>query len=156
HAPLPERLNMTVNISARQLWHASFVSDMKTAIKEAGVEPSLLQLEINENCIMADVKQASEVIHQLKQLGLRISIGDFGTGVSSLGWLRRCPLDELKVDRSLIHSMSSDRANYDLVQLIVLLGRTLKLHVVGEGVEGIEQMNLLKNIGCEFGQGYFF
>jgi diguanylate cyclase (GGDEF)-like protein/PAS domain S-box-containing protein len=155
-SPLPERLTMTVNISARQLWHPNFVTDMKSAIKEAGVEPGRLQLEINENSVMADFKHAAEVIHQLKQLGLRISVGDFGTGMSSITWLRRCPLDELKIDRSLINSMAADRTNCDVVQLIVMMGQSLKLRVVAEGVEGTEQATLLKNIGCEFGQGYFF
>jgi EAL domain-containing protein (putative c-di-GMP-specific phosphodiesterase class I) len=153
---LPERLNMTVNISARQLSNTNFVSDIKSAIKETGIAPSRLQLEINENTIMADLKQAAEVIHQLKQLGVRISIGDFGTGLSSISWLRRCPLDELKIDRSLISSIAADRANCDIVQLIVQLGQSLKLRVVAEGVENIGQLELLKKLYCEFGQGYFF
>lgn len=153
---LPERLTMTVNISARQLANAKFVAGMKAAIKESGIEPSHLQLEINENAVMADLKQAAEVIRQLKQLGVRISIGDFGTGLSSIGWLRRCPLDELKIDRSLISNMAADRANCDIVQLIVVLGRNLKLRVVGEGVENKGQLDLLKQLGCEFGQGFFF
>ena len=80
---------MTVNLSARQLAHADFVGDMKAVLKETRIGPSRLQLEINENAVMADLKQAAEVIHQLKQLGVRISIGDFGTGLSSIGWLRR-------------------------------------------------------------------
>ncbi|HEY2359776.1 MAG TPA: EAL domain-containing protein, partial [Candidatus Angelobacter sp.] len=153
---LPERFNMTVNISARQLSNANFVADIKSAIKETGIEASRLQLEINENAVMADLKQAAEVIHQLKHLGVRISIGDFGTGLSSIGWLRRCPLDELKIDRSLISSMAADNANCDVVQLIVVLGRNLKLRVVAEGVETIGQLELLKKLDCEFGQGYFF
>jgi diguanylate cyclase (GGDEF)-like protein/PAS domain S-box-containing protein len=153
---LPDRFNMTVNISARQLSNANFVADIKSAIKETGIEPSRLQLEINENAVMADLKQAAEVIHQLKHLGVRISIGDFGTGLSSIGWLRRCPLDELKIDRSLISSIAADNANCDVVQLIVVLGRNLKLRVVAEGVETIGQLELLKKLDCEFGQGYFF
>ena len=153
---LPDRFNMTVNISARQLSNANFVADIKSAIKETGIDPSRLQLEINENAVMADLKQAAEVIHQLKHLGVRISIGDFGTGLSSIGWLRRCPLDELKIDRSLISSMAADNANCDVVQLIVVLGRNLKLRVVAEGVENIGQLDLLKKLNCEFGQGYFF
>ncbi len=153
---LPERFNLTVNVSARQLFHANFVGDMKATLKETGIPPARLQLEINENAVMADLKQAAEVIHQLKQLGVRISIGDFGTGLSSIGWLRRCPLDELKIDRSLIHTIAVDRASCDIVELIVGLGQTLKLRVVGEGVENVGQLDLLKKLGCEFGQGFLF
>ncbi len=153
---LPERLNMTVNISARQLSQANFVADMKAVLKETRIEPARLQLEINENAVMADLKLAAEVIHQLKQLGVRISIGDFGVKLSSIGWLRRCPLDELKIDRSLISTISADRASCDIVRLIVGLGQNFKLRVVGEGVENIGQLDLLKKLGCEFGQGFFF
>ena len=153
---LPERFNMTVNISARQLSNANFVPDIKSAIKETGIEPARLQLEINENAVITDLKQSAEVIHQLRHLGIRISIGDFGIGLSSIGWLRRCPLDELKIDRSLISSMAADNANCDIVQLIVEMGKNLKLRVVAEGVENIGQLELLKKLKCEFGQGYFF
>jgi len=153
---LPDRFTMTVNISARQLSNANFVTDVKSAIKETGIEPARLQLEINENAVITDLKQSAEIIHQLRHLGVRISIGDFGTGLSSIGWLRRCPLDELKIDRTLISSMSADNASCDIVQLIVGMGRNLKLRVVAEGVESIGQLELLKKLGCEFGQGHFF
>jgi diguanylate cyclase (GGDEF)-like protein/PAS domain S-box-containing protein len=152
---LPKALSMTVNISKRQLSHASFVPDMKAILRETGLEPSRLQLEINEKAVMVDLKQAAEVIHELKQLGVRISIGDFGTGLSSIGWLRRCPIDELKIDRSLIGSITSDRASCDIVQLIVVMARNLKLRVVSEGVENKGQLDLLKKLECEFGQGFF-
>ena len=153
---LPERFTMTVNISARQLSNANFVADIKSTIKEMGIEPGRLQLEINENAVITDLKQSAEVIHQLKHLGVRISIGDFGTGLSSIGWLRRCPLDELKIDRSLISSMAADNASCDIVQLIVEMGKNLKLRVVAEGVENMGQVELLKRLHCEFGQGLFF
>jgi len=153
---LPERFTMTVNISARQLSHPNFVTDIKSAIKETGIDPGRLQLEINENAVIMDLKQSAEVIHQLRHLGVRVSIGDFGTGLSSLGWLRRCPLDELKIDRSLISSMAADNASCDIVQLIVEIGRNLKLRVVAEGVENIGQLELLKKLNCEYGQGHFF
>ena len=153
---LPERFTMTVNISARQLSNANFVADIKSAIKETGIEPARLQLEINENAVITDLKQSAEVIHQLRHVGVRVSIGDFGTGLSSIGWLGRCPLDELKIDRSLISSMAADNASCDIVQLIVEMGKNLKLRVVAEGVENIGQLELLKKLNCEFGQGYFF
>ncbi|HEY7416091.1 MAG TPA: EAL domain-containing protein, partial [Ktedonobacteraceae bacterium] len=153
---LPERFMMTVNISARQLSNANFVPDIKSAIKETGIDPARLQLEINENAVITDLKQSAEVIHQLRHLGVRISIGDFGTGLSSLGWLRRCPLDELKIDRSLISSMAADNASCDVVQLIVEMGKSLKLKVVAEGVESISQLDLLKKLNCEYAQGHFF
>ena len=153
---LSESLCMTVNISARQLSHATFVPDLKAILKEAGIAPSRLQLEINENAVMADLKHAADVLHQVKQLGVRISVGDFGTGLSSISWLRRCPLDELKIDRSLIAGLAADRANSDIVQLILGMARNLKLRTVAEGVETASQLDLLKKLGCEYGQGFFF
>ena len=153
---LSEALCMTVNISARQLSHAGFTQDLKAILKETGIAPPRLQLEINENAVMADLKYAADVLHQVKQLGVRISIGDFGTGVSSISWLRRCPLDELKIDRSLVAGIAADRANSDIVQLIVGMARSLKLRAVAEGVENVGQLELLKKSGCEYGQGFFF
>ncbi len=153
---LPEAWSMTVNLSARQLFHPDFAGDVKTVLKETGIVPSRLQLEINENAVLGDLKRAAEVIHLLKQLGVRISLGDFGTGLSSLGWLRRCPLDELKIDRSLTNTIAADRASCDIAHLIIAMGQNLKLRVVAEGVENIVQLDLLKKLGCEFGQGFFF
>jgi len=105
---------------------------------------------------MADPKLTLEVFTQLKHLGVGVSISDFGTGHSSLSWLRRLPIDELKIDRSLIGSMPTDRCSSDIVQLILNVARELKLKVVAQGIEGAIHLDRLKKLGCDFGQGYYF
>ena len=149
-------LSMTVNISPRQLAHPHFVSDTKAAMQLSNIEPGILQLEMAESGAMSDPKLAAEVMGQLKRAGVCISIGDFGAGLSSPNWLRRLPLDELKIDRSLVASMAADRANADIVHLIITLARNLKLRVVAEGVETTVQLELLRKLGCELGQGHLF
>ncbi len=154
--PALAALSMTVNISPRQLAHPHFVSDTKAAMQLSNIEPGSLQLEMAESAAMADPKLAAEVMSQLKRVGVCISIGDFGSGLSSPNWLRRLPLDELKIDRSLISSMAADRANADIVHLMITVARNLKLRVVAEGVETTVQLELLRKLGCEFGQGHLF
>lgn len=149
-------LAMTVNISAKQFAHPSFMDDLKAALQESGVEPANLQLELSETDAMTDPKLTAELCAQLRQRGVRISIGDFGTGQSSLSCLRRLPLDELKIDRSLVAQMSSDRNVADIVKLIIVLARELKVRVVAEGIETAEHLQRLTQLGCEYGQGYYF
>lgn len=147
---------MTVNISAKQFAHADLRDDLKAAIHENHVTPSSLQIELTEADAQADPKLTSDLFTQLKHLGVRISISDFGTGRSSLSWLRRSPLDELKIDRSLIASMPSDRSSYDVVNLTIILARQLNLEVVAQGIETAVHLERIRRLGCEFGQGYFF
>jgi len=147
---------LTVNLSARQFSHPELVADVRAALQEADIDPSRLQLEITEAVAMADPRLTSTVLEQLKHLGVGISIGDFGAGHSSLNWLRRLSIDELKIDRSLIASMPSDRCSRDVVQLIITVARNLELQAVASGIESAVQLNLLDKIGCALGQGYFF
>ena len=154
--PSAAGLTMTVNLSARQLAHSHLVEDIKAAVHEAQLDPGRLQVEMRESVAMTDAKLTYEVLTQLKYLGVRISLGDFGVGYSSLSWLRRLPLDELKIDRSLTSSVMTDRHGSDMVKLIVTLARGLKLKIVAEGVESAVQLNLLEGLGCDLGQGYLF
>jgi len=149
-------LTMTVNVSARQFAHAHFVADTESVIKKTRLAPSRLQLEMTEGAVMADPKLTLEVMTQLKRLGVCISIGDFGKGLSSFSLLRRLPIDELKIDRSLVNGMSADIVNRDIVRLTITLSRSLKLKLIAEGVETVAQLKLLRELGCEFGQGYLF
>ena len=150
------RTNMTVNLSVRQFTHAHLVADIKSAIQETRLEPTNLQLEVAEATAIADPHLAFEVMAQLRRLAVGVSIGNFGTGLSSLGWLCRFPLDELKINRSLVSSITAERANCEIVQLIITLARSLKLKVVAEGIETTTHLELLKKLGCEFGQGNLF
>lgn len=153
---LAEPLSMTINLSAKQFGHAGLIEEIRTIIREIQIEPSRLEFELSENIAMANPRLACDVLTQLRQLGVRISIGDFGTGHLSLSWLRRLPIDEIKIDRSLVVSMSADRASSDVVRLTVAVARELSLKVVAEGIESLAQLDRLKKLGCQLGQGYFF
>ena len=149
-------LSMTVNLSAKQFANTHLVEDVRTAIQESGIEPSGLHLEIAECDAMADLKQTSEIFAQLKQLGVRISIGDFGSGHSSLSWLRRLPIDVLKIDRALVGSMPTDNCSRDIVQLILGVAGELRFKAIAQGIETAVHYERLKRMGCELGQGYYF
>lgn|SRR5215469_3679985 len=156
HAAFPAlpRLTVTVNVSGKQLAHPRFIPDVRAALQESALDPSTLQLEIPEAVCMADPKFTAEILPRLKHLGVRLSLGDFGTGQSSLCWLRRFAIDEIKIDRSLIRDMAVDRGSADIVRLILTIGRELKLKVVAEGIETAVQQNRLAELACAFGQGY--
>jgi PAS domain S-box-containing protein len=158
HAKFPSlgSLNMTVNISARQFACPHLIADVRSALQESGADPFQFQLEMTESDAMADPRLTAEAFSQLKHLGVRISIGDFGTGHSSLSWLRRLPIDELKIDRSLIAGIPKDRCSRDIVQLILTIARDLKLRVVAQGIESATHLEPLRKLGCEYGQGYYF
>jgi len=149
-------LFMTVNISSKQFAHAHLVGDVRTATQETRLDPARLQLEISEGVAMADPKLTSNVLSQLKHLGVRICLDDFGSAYSSLAWLRRFPIDVLKIDRSLIDNLLTDRPSADIVRLIITLARGLNLQVIAEGIEAATGLDVLRKLGCELGQGYFF
>ncbi len=151
-----EPMKMTVNLSAKQFAHPELIKELRGTIQAANVEPSALYLELAEDIAMANPELTSQIFTQLKHLGVRISIGNFGMGHSSLGWLRRLPMDVLKIDRALIARVPTDHCTRDIVQLILSLGSELNLKIIAEGVETATQLECLKNMGCEFGQGYYF
>ncbi len=149
-------IRLSVNLSPRQWQHDSLVEMVAAVIGEVGVNPAYLQLEITESVMMQDVDRAISVMGRLKQLGVEIAVDDFGTGYSSLNYLKRFPIDVLKIDRSFVREMHSDANDAAIVQAIIALARTLKLAVVAEGVETIEQMESLKERQCYEMQGYLF
>ncbi|HEX8814138.1 MAG TPA: GGDEF and EAL domain-containing protein [Terriglobales bacterium] len=148
--------NLTVNLSARQFHCPTLVSDTEAILQEVSLDPSRLQFEVAEAVAMASPKLTSGVMAQLKQLGVRISVGDFGAGSSSLSWMRRLPIDEIKIDRAIVGSMPTDRASCEIVRLIVVMGRELNVKVLAEGIESFMHLEQLKRTGCQFGQGFFF
>jgi PAS domain S-box-containing protein len=154
--PALGQLQVTINSSPRQLSHSEFLTHLRAAVQDAGIAPSSLQLEIPESAAVANLAAASEIFAHVKRLGVRLSLGDFGSGFCSLTWLRRWPLDELKIDRSLIRTMSTDRYSRDTVQLILELARSLNLRAVAEGVETDIQVDRLRKLGCTLAQGYLF
>lgn len=155
-SPSLSQLQVTINTSPRQLAHSDFVAHLRSAIQDAGITPASLQLEVPESTAIVDLASTSETFAQIKRLGIRLSLGDFGAGFSSLSWLRRWPLDELKIDRALIHTLTTDRCSRDTVQLILELARNLNLRAVAEGVETELQVDRLRKLGCSLAQGYLF
>ncbi len=154
--PLGPPLKMSVNISARDFAQPDFASEIRRCLKETGVDPACLQLEIVETIAMGDAEKSGQVLAQLKALGVSLSIDDFGTGYSSLSRLRRIPVDILKIDRAFILQMDSDSESREIVRIIITLAHNLGLKVVAEGTETAEQINLLKQLNCEMAQGYFY
>jgi len=154
--PQPSRLEMSVNVSARQFRQPDFVDQVAQILAETGLSPERLQLEITETVLMEDRRAALSVLERLKALGVGLKIDDFGTGYSSLNYLSEFPFDSLKIDRSFVLHLGQDNNALEVVKTILSLGETLRLEVVAEGVETIEQLETLKELGCRFGQGYYF
>jgi PAS domain S-box-containing protein len=150
-------LTITVNVSAKQLVERDLVKEVEAVLEETNLSPHRLQLEITESIAMTDPEKTVLMLSRLKDLGVRVSIDDFGTGHSSLGRLREFPADVLKVDRSFVARIQHRRnRDSEIVRLITMLAHGLDLHVVAEGIETRAQLDFLEGLGCEFGQGYLF
>jgi PAS domain S-box-containing protein len=149
-------LTTTINVSPRQFAQSNLVADVKAALEETGVNPANIQLEITESVAMNDPQKALRIFSQLKDLGIGLSIDDFGTGHSSLSRLRAFPVDVLKIDRSFITGIEDDVESREIAQLIVHLAHHLHLKVIAEGIETSGQRTYLQQFGCEYGQGYLF
>jgi len=152
----PEPVNVTLNVSARQFADARLASDIQDALQQTGVDPSRLQLEMTESVAAADPRLTITVLSHLKHMGIGVVLDDFGIGSASLRGLWQFPVDALKIDRSLVREMQTDRASSDIVELIVTLAHKMNLRVIAEGIETARQMECLLDLGCEFGQGYYF
>jgi EAL domain-containing protein (putative c-di-GMP-specific phosphodiesterase class I) len=145
-----------VNVSARQFADARLVDDIQSALQESGVDPSRLQLEITENVAAADPKLTVAVLSHLKHLGIGMILDDFGAGTTSLRGLREFRVEAVKIDRSLVREMLTDRVVGDTVELIITLAHKMKLKAIAEGIETARQVERLLEVGCEFGQGHYF
>ena len=149
-------LSVSVNLSVKQLLQPNLVEDIKKLLLEVSVPPQVLRFEITESAVMADPASATELLQQIKDLGIRLAIDDFGTGYSSLSYLHRFPLDTLKIDRSFINNAAADGEGMEIARTIMPMAKNLHLDVVAEGVETIEQVALLKRLQCRYAQGYYF
>jgi len=148
-------LYMCVNLSVKQLQHSDVIADVRDALIDSKLEPGLLTLEITESMLIDDPEIAVVTLNELRELGVRIAMDDFGTGYSSLSYLSRFPVDVIKMDRSFLRPESTPEA-VDLSSAVVALGSSLALEVVAEGIELDEQLNRLRDLGCELGQGFHF
>jgi len=147
-------LRMAVNLSARQFAQKGMVATISAALQRSGLDPALLEIEITESLMMADVEQAVTTLTDLKRLGVHVSVDDFGTGYSSLAYLKRFPIDVLKIDRSFVRDIVSDASDAAIVAAIISLAHSLGLSVVAEGVEQQDQLIYLAGCGCDTVQGY--
>jgi len=149
-------LTVTANLTSKELAQEDLVNSVRLTLQQTAMNPQNLQLEIRETVAMADAENAAHVLDRLKGLGIRLSIDDFGTGYSSLSRLQGLPLDTLKIDRSFISDMDNDQDKREIVRVIVMLGQQLGMKVVAEGTETAEQVRYLKELRCDYAQGYFF
>lgn len=149
-------VRVAVNLSARQLGHPGIVETVADALKETGLNPGLLELEITESALIWNGEAAVATAYRLKDLGVRLCVDDFGTGYSSLAYLRRFPLDAVKIDRSFVTELVQDLQARAIVRAVIDLAHALSLWVVAEGVETEAQRDLLSGLGCDLMQGYLF
>lgn len=150
-----EAMPVAVNISVRQFQDEQFVDDVLDILGETGLDPRYLELEITES-IMQNIKESTKILNELKEYGISFSIDDFGTGYSSLSYLRKLPVDKIKIDKSFIDDIDIDTHQKAMVKTIIDMGHNLNFKVVAEGIEKLEQVGLLKENGCQIGQGYYF
>jgi EAL domain-containing protein (putative c-di-GMP-specific phosphodiesterase class I) len=150
------RLSMAVNLSRRQFSDEGLLRDVTSILKETGMSPDLLELEITESTLMHDVDKAVRTLKAFKDMGIRIAIDDFGTGYSSLSNLRQFPVDTLKIDGSFIRDLSNQPENRGIAEAIIAMGRTLSLTVIAEGVETKAQADFLRERACDEFQGFYF
>jgi diguanylate cyclase (GGDEF)-like protein/PAS domain S-box-containing protein len=153
---LPEHLTVNVNLSGRQFSQGDLIEEVQRVLTETGLDAGRLKLEITESVIMENPEMAVDLLKRLKALGTHLCIDDFGTGYSSLGYLLRFPADTLKIDRSFVSNLGKGGRERDIVGAIISLARSLDMDVVAEGVETVEQRDILRSLGCRYGQGYLF
>ncbi len=152
---LPE-ITMAVNLSAAQFRQKNLGEMVMSIVRDSGLDPSSLELEITESAVMHDAEAAIALLRQLKATGLKLAVDDFGTGYSSLGYLKKFPIDKLKIDQSFVRDLMTDPDDAVIASTIISMAHSLKLKVIAEGVETAEQLAFLKQQGCDEMQGYYF
>ncbi|HET9771748.1 MAG TPA: EAL domain-containing protein [Acidimicrobiia bacterium] len=153
---LPDNVTVAVNISAHQLMFPGFLGIVADVLSETGSDPQRITFEVTESAFVHDTARALGVLHGLKDLGVRLALDDFGTGYSSLEYLKRFPIDIVKIDRKFVYDLEVDPTSHAIIYTIVELAHVLGMTVVAEGVETAEQHRQLASIGCDFCQGFHF
>jgi Amt family ammonium transporter len=155
-SPREPPLTLSINVSTRQLHHPGLIDDVSAILRETGLDAATVRLEITESMLMQEGGLVRGTLQQLRELGLRFALDDFGTGYSSLAYLRRFPIDALKIDQSFVAGLGREREDEEIVRAIILLARSLGMSVVAEGVETPDQLTRLRALECEDAQGFFF
>ncbi len=148
-------LQMSVNLSGKQLAHPNLVEQIRCVIQHNCLQPSRLNIEVTESAIINDTETAVAALNQIKALGVKIQMDDFGTGYSSLSYLHQFPFDVIKVDRSFVMGMIEDPSKISLIRTIVLMAQELQKETVAEGIETREELEILSDLGCKYGQGFY-
>jgi EAL domain-containing protein (putative c-di-GMP-specific phosphodiesterase class I) len=148
-------ITMAVNTSAIDFHDEHFLKTIRLILKETGIDPCYLELELTESVLMRDAEFTNALLEALSDLGVKLAIDDFGTGYSSLSYLRQFPIDTLKIDQSFVNKMINNPDDASIVSAIISLGKTLKLRVIAEGVETPEQLKFLQTQDCDEVQGYY-
>jgi EAL domain-containing protein (putative c-di-GMP-specific phosphodiesterase class I) len=154
--PSDRPFTVAVNISAKQFAQSTLVGEVERTLKQTGLAPSTLKLELTETVAMRDPERTPRILGELEALGVRFSMDDFGTAYSSFRYLRDFPLDTLKIDRCFISEMGSRGEDREIVRTIITLGHNLGMELIAEGVQTINEARVLEALGCEYAQGYFF
>ena len=149
-------LRMAVNVAASQFRRGDLLERIRGALEEAQLDPRYLEIELTESVVMTDPEETATILEQLSRMGVLVSVDDFGTGYSSMNYLRRFPIDKLKIDRGFLKDLITSSDDASIVQAIISLAHSLRLKVVAEGVETPEQLGFLRTLGCDQYQGYHF
>jgi len=148
-------VEVAVNVSAGQLQDESLIDQIRDALAYSGLEPELLCIEVTESIVMSQVDASTDILSRIKALGVRIAVDDFGTGYSSLAYINTLPLDALKIDKSFVTHLSERTTEQDIAAAIIALAHAVGINVVAEGIESAEQLRILRQLGCDQGQGYY-
>jgi EAL domain-containing protein (putative c-di-GMP-specific phosphodiesterase class I) len=149
-------VRVAVNLSGRQFREENLVDNVAHALRASGLDPNLLEIEITESFLLEDIETAISTLDRLNELGIEISMDDFGTGYSSLSFLKRFPVDSVKIDQSFVRDISTDPDDAAIAEAIIVLAKSLRLRVMAEGVENEDQLYFLRTRGCDQGQGFIF
>jgi EAL domain-containing protein (putative c-di-GMP-specific phosphodiesterase class I)/FixJ family two-component response regulator len=151
-----DKINLSINVSPRQLQNNQIVDELSYLLNKSGLDPACIELEITKGCVIEDLHQTGKVLWQLKDLGVRIAIDDFGAGYSSFAYLSKLPVDVLKLDKILIDDLETNSDVINMLQSIIMLCKNMQIEVVAEGVENQRQIDLLRNLGCDYVQGFVY
>ena len=151
-----EEIKLSVNLSAKQFQHQALLSDIEEQLQLHTVDGRLISVELTESALMNNAEKAIETMEALNKLGLEIAIDDFGTGYSSLAYLKRFPIQKLKIDKTFVCDLANNHSDAAIIQATLALAKSLSLDVVAEGVETQDQLRLLREFGCGIGQGFLF
>ena len=154
--PQTQNLTLSINVSAKQFYQSTFAKQVKAAVKNGGINPMLLKLELTESIMLENIEATITKMNELKNIGVNFSLDDFGTGYSSLQYLKLLPLYQLKIDRSFVRDIAVDTSDQAIIRTVIAMADTLNLNVIAEGVETEEQRELLINCGCHVFQGFLF